>query len=172
MIGKRLRFETRHATEFVDITNRLRDEVRRAGMRMGRLHLQSLHTTLGLAVNENEPLLLRDFANMLERFAPVGVRYEHDDFARRVDVALDEPINGHAHVRQLLLTGFATLLVAEGDLVLGRWQSVFAVELAGPRHRALAPPLDADLSPLPRPTARGAWRARSGAPSPDRIQRA
>ena len=146
MVGKRLRFETKRATEFVDITDRLRDEVRRAGMRMGRLHLQSLHTTLGLAVNENEPLLLRDFANMLERFAPVGGGYEHDDFARRVDVALDEPINGHAHVRQLLLTGFATLLVEEGDLVLGRWQSVFAVELDGPRHRQLAMQLEGDFS--------------------------
>src|SRR5260221_140651 len=80
-------------------------------LRMGGLHRQSLHTRLGLAVKETEPLLLRDFANMLERFARVGGGYEHDDFARRVDVALDEPINGHAHVRQLLLTGFATLLV-------------------------------------------------------------
>lgn len=155
MIGKRLRFETSHTTEFVDITELLRQEVRRTGMRMGRLHLQSLHTTLGLAVNENEPLLLRDFAKMLERFAPVGAGYEHDDFARRVDIALDEPINGHAHVRQLLLTGFATLLVEEGDLVLGRWQSIFAVELDGPRRRELALQLDGEFSSLP---ARGAGR--------------
>ena len=160
MIGKRLRFETSRATEFVDITELLRQEVRRAGMRTGRLHLQSLHTTLGLAVNENEPLLLRDFANMLERFAPVGAGYEHDDFARRVGVTLDEPINGHAHVRQLLLTGFATLLVEEGDLVLGRWQSIFAVELDGPRHRELALQLDGDfsLSPQGRGSGRG-WPA-------------
>jgi secondary thiamine-phosphate synthase enzyme len=157
MIGSRLRFETSRATEFVDITELLRQEVRRAGMRMGRLHLQSLHTTLGLAVNENEPLLLRDFAKMLERFAPVGAGYEHDDFARRVDVSLDEPVNGHAHVRQLLLTGFATLLVEEGDLVLGRWQSIFAVELDGPRHRELAVQLDGEFSSL-SPQGRGSGR--------------
>ena len=78
MIGKRLRFETAKATEFVDITDRLREEVRRAGMRMGRLHLQSLHTTLGLAVNENEPLLLRDFQGLLERIAQAW----EDAFAR------------------------------------------------------------------------------------------
>jgi octaprenyl-diphosphate synthase len=146
MIGKRLRFETKHATEFVDITDRLRSEVQRAGMRMGRLHLQSLHTTLGLAVNENEPLLLQDFESLLERLAPAGAGYEHDDFARRFDVATDEPVNGHAHCRQLLLTGFATLLVEDGELVLGRWQSVFAVELDGPRHRELAIQLDGDFA--------------------------
>jgi octaprenyl-diphosphate synthase len=146
MIGKRLRFESTRATEFVDITDRLREEVRRAGMRMGRLHLQSLHTTLGLAVNENEPLLLRDFQGLLERIAPAGAGYEHDDFARRMDVAMNEPVNGHAHCRQLLLTGFTTLLVEDGDLVLGTWQSVFAVELDGPRHRQLALQLDGEFA--------------------------
>ncbi|MDQ2943760.1 MAG: secondary thiamine-phosphate synthase enzyme YjbQ, partial [Candidatus Dormibacteraeota bacterium] len=154
MIGKRLDFETKHATEFVDITDRLRDEVQQAGLRMGRLHLQSLHTTLGLAVNENEPLLLRDFQGLLERLAPQGAGYQHDDFARRFDVALDEPINGHAHCRQLLLTGFATVLVEDGELVLGRWQSVFAVELDGPRHRQLAVQLDGEFGAL-LPTRNG-----------------
>ena len=146
MIAKRLHFETTHPTEFVDVTAKLRDEVRRAGLRIGRVHLQSLHTTVGLAVNENEPLLLRDFQNLLEKLAPRGAGYEHDDFARRMEVALDEPVNGHAHCRQLLLTGFATLLVEDGELVLGRWQSVFAVELDGPRERELAIQLDGEFT--------------------------
>lgn len=147
MVGKRLRFETQHPTEFVDITDRLRDEVQRAGLRIGRVYLQSLHTTLGLAINENEPLLLRDFEGLLERLAPMGAGYQHDDFARRFDIALDEPENGHAHCRQLLLTGFATVLVEDGKLVLGRWQSVFAVELDGPRERQLAIQLDGHFTP-------------------------
>ena len=146
MIAKRLHFETTHPTEFIDVTAKLRDEVRRAGLRIGRVHLQSLHTTVGLAVNENEPLLLRDFQNLLEKLAPRGAGYEHDDFARRTEVALDEPVNGHAHCRQLLLTGFATLLVEDGELVLGRWQSVFAVELDGPRERELAIQLDGEFT--------------------------
>ena len=116
-------------------------------MQIGRIHLQSLHTTLGLAVNENEPLLLKDFKSLLERLAPDTAGYEHDDFTRRVDIAVDESVNGHAHCRQLLLTGFATLLVKDGELVLGQWQSVFAVELDGPRHRQLAIQLDGDFSP-------------------------
>ncbi len=149
MISGRLRFETSHATEFVDLTKRLRDEVRKSGLRTGRIHLQSLHTTLGLAVNENEPLLLRDFQHMLERLAPGDAGYEHDDFARRYEIAVDEPVNGHAHCRQLLLTGSATLLVEDGTLVLGRWQSIFAVELDGPRHRQLAMQLDGDFAVRP-----------------------
>lgn len=146
MISGRLRFETSRATEFVDLTKRLREEVQKSGLQTGRVHLQSLHTTLGLAVNENEPLLLRDFQHLLERLAPGDAGYEHDDFARRFEIAVDEPVNGHAHCRQLLLTGFTTLLVEDGKLVLGRWQSVFAVELDGPRHRQLAMQMDGEFS--------------------------
>jgi secondary thiamine-phosphate synthase enzyme len=146
VIGARMRFETKQATQFVDLTDRLRTEIRHSGLRTGRVYLQSLHTTLGLAVNENEPLLLRDFQGMLERIAPSGAGYEHDDFARRIDIALDEPVNGHAHCRQLLLSAFLTLLVEDGRLVLGRWQSVFAVELDGPRRRQLAMQFDGDFT--------------------------
>jgi octaprenyl-diphosphate synthase len=145
MVGKRLRFETNRATEFVDITDRLREEIRLSGLKTGRMHLQSMHTTVGLAINENEPLLIRDFETLLERLAPTGAVYQHDDFSQRIDIALDEPVNGHAHCRQILLTGFATLLVENGELVLGRWQSVFAVELDGPRDRELALQLDGEF---------------------------
>jgi len=165
MIAQRLRFKTSSPTQFVDITEQLRHEVRKSGLRMGRIHLQSLHTTVGLAVNENEPLLLHDFESLLERLAPSGAGYEHDDFARRFEIALDEPVNGHAHCRQLLLTGFATLLVENGDLVLGRWQSIFAVELDGPRQRELAIQLDGEFevedASSPR-RSRGAVARRAG----------
>src|SRR2546428_8186960 len=83
MVGKRLRFDSRHPTEFVDITERLRDEVHRAGLRSGRVHLQSLHTTLGLAINENEPLLLKDFESLLDRLAPAGAGHGNHGFSTR-----------------------------------------------------------------------------------------
>jgi octaprenyl-diphosphate synthase len=156
MISSRLRFESSRATEFVDLTKRLRDELHKTGLRNGRIHMQSLHTTVGLAINENEPLLLRDFQKLLERLAPGDAGYEHDDFARRYEIASDESVNGHAHCRQLLLTGFATLLVEDGKLVLGRWQSVFAVELDGPRPRELAIQFDGEFAEVERDAAKQA----------------
>jgi len=146
VIAHRLELKTAQQTEFVDITDRIRREIQRRRLRNGRVYLQSLHTTLGIAVNENEPLLLSDFKGMLERLAPAGAGYEHDDFSRRFDIKLDEPVNGHAHCRQLLLTASATLLVEDGRLVLGRWQSVFAVELDGPRQRQVAIQLDGEFA--------------------------
>ena len=145
IVARRLQLPTSRPTEFVDITSRLQDEIAAAGLRNGRLHLQSLHTTLGLAVNENEPLLLEDLAATLERLAPTGFPYRHDDLVRRPSVGPGEPVNGHAHCRQLVLLPACTLLVEEGHLVLGRWQSVFAVELDGPRQRQVALQLDGDF---------------------------
>ena len=96
--------------------------------------MYSHHTTAAIRINENEPLLLEDFRRLLERLAPVG-GYEHDDLARRRDVPPDEPLNGHAHSRHLLLSTSETLPVTGGRLDLGTWQSIFLVELCSPRVR-------------------------------------
>ena len=146
---ERLWIRSERATQFVDLTSKLQQAVEKAGLRNGRIHLQSLHTTLGLAVNENEPLLLADLEALLKRLAPADATYLHDDFSLRTAVADDEPANGHAHARNLLLQPSLTILVEEGELLIGRWQSVFAVELDGPRQREIAVQLDGDLAAAP-----------------------
>src|SRR5262249_17598970 len=97
--ARRLDVPTSRATEFVDITSRLQDAISTAGLRDGQLPLQPLHTTLGLGVNENDPLLRGDLQAMLERVAPRAHPYEHDDMTRRADAEPGEPRNGHAHCR-------------------------------------------------------------------------
>jgi len=148
--GRRLHVATDSPTQFIDITDRLRSEIEAGGLLNGRLHLQSLHTTLGIAVNEDEPLLLKDFEALLERVVPRDAVYLHDDFGQRPGVPDDEPANGHAHCRLLLLHPTYTALVEDGRLVLGRWQSVFAVELDGPRQREIALQLEGEFR-APRP---------------------
>lgn len=134
MVQDRIELRSSRQTEFLDLTGQLQRAVEKAGLLNGRVHLQTLHTTLGLAVNENEPLLLADFQRLLERLAPLG-GYDHDDMSRRQGVAPDEPTNGHAHCQQLLLSTSETLPVTGGRLVLGPWQRVFLVELCSGRQR-------------------------------------
>jgi secondary thiamine-phosphate synthase enzyme len=84
----RFRVETRRPTEFIDITDRIDAIVSGSGMRDGLVNVQTLHTTTAIVVNEHEPLLLADFAALLERIAPVEAPYQHDDMAARtVNVA-------------------------------------------------------------------------------------
>ncbi|MDQ6773782.1 MAG: secondary thiamine-phosphate synthase enzyme YjbQ [Candidatus Dormibacteraeota bacterium] len=153
MHSRRLDLPTARTTEFIDLTSRLQSEVTAAGLRQGRAHLQSLHTTLGLTVNENEPLLIQDLESMLRRLAPADAGYQHDDLPRRVGVPPDEPANAHAHLAMLFLQPGVTVLVEDGRVVLGRWQSVFAVELDGPRRRQVALQLEGEFTPERSPEA-------------------
>jgi secondary thiamine-phosphate synthase enzyme len=130
-----IRVATGHATEFVDITDRIECFLERTGLAVGFVNVQSSHTTAAIVVNEGEPLLLEDFRALLDRTIPRSLPYRHDDMAHRADVGADEPVNGHAHCRALVLPSSACVNVVGGRLALGRWQRVFLVELDGPRTR-------------------------------------
>jgi secondary thiamine-phosphate synthase enzyme len=129
---------TQEIVQFVDLTALVGERVRRSGITDGFVTVQSRHTTAGVVVNENEPLLLQDLEDMLERWAPAGGFYRHNDLAAREALPLDEKPNGHAHARALLLGTSVCLNVAGGQVDLGRWQSVFLVELDGPRQRSVS----------------------------------
>lgn len=135
----RIPVTTTHPTEFLDLTDRLERVVADTGLRVGLVNVQTRHTTTAVVVNEHEPLLLADFQALLEASAPDDGRYRHDDpAARTVNLTDAERPNGHAHCRALLLPSSACLNVADGRLLLGRWQRVFFVELDGPRERGLS----------------------------------
>jgi secondary thiamine-phosphate synthase enzyme len=134
-----IRVRTTHPTEFVDLTDRVAALVAETPLRCGVVNIQTLHTTTAIIVNEHEPLLLADFAAVLDSAAPRDVRYRHDDpAARTVNLTPDERVNGHAHCRALLLGASACLNVVEGRLRLGRWQRIFLAELDGPREREVS----------------------------------
>jgi secondary thiamine-phosphate synthase enzyme len=129
---------TERPLQFVDLTALVAERVRRSGVFEGTVTVQSRHTTAAVVVNENEPLLLEDLEDLLQRWAPEDVRYRHNDLAAREAPPPGEKPNGHAHARALLLGASVCLNVAEGRVDLGEWQSVFLVELDGPRKRTLS----------------------------------
>jgi secondary thiamine-phosphate synthase enzyme len=130
---------TERPTQFVDITDTLESFVADSGIRLGLLNVQTMHTTTAVLVNEHEPLLLADFATLLEEVAPAHTGYRHDDLsARTVNLTLGERPNGHAHCRALLLPTSVCLNVVDGRIQRGRWQRVFFADLDGPRSRQLS----------------------------------
>lgn len=131
----RITVETTTAPEFLDITDDVRRRVEESGVRNGLACVYSLHTTAGVVINENEPLLLKDMEHFLRRIAPRDDYYAHNDFAiRTVHMTADEEPNGHSHCARLLLPSSETIPIIDGELMLGPWQSVFVVEL-DPRPR-------------------------------------
>ncbi len=94
-------------------------------------------------MNELEPRLTDDLRQWLHQLAPPGAPYLHNDIHLRTDYMAvhhpeEEPPNTHAHLLAMLLGQSLTVPITEGELDLGRFQSVFLVELDGPRDRTLA----------------------------------
>ncbi len=131
---EQLSYHTPGGGEFIDVVDDVAAVVRRAGIRQGFVHVYSHHTTAAIRVNENEPLLLGDFQRLLGRIAPAG-GYDHDDLERRVGTPKDEPLNGHAHCRHLLLATSETIPIVDGKMALGPWQRIFLIELCSARQR-------------------------------------
>ena len=122
--------------EFIDLTDRINEQLRRANIRDGSVTVFSRHTTAAIKINEAEELLLEDFKHFLRRLCPLEHSYNHNDMSRRKPpIAIDERPNGHSHLMHLLLSTSETIPVSDFRLALGTWQRVFMVELDGPRTR-------------------------------------
>ena len=86
----------------------------------------SPHTTTAIIINENEHGLKEDILKLLNLMVPQG-RYAHD--------LIDN--NARSHLQAVVLGNNVCIPVENGGLALGTWQSVFFVELDGPRNRRL-----------------------------------
>lgn len=126
-MGMNIEVQTSQETELVDITERVKEIVRGAGARDGFCVIHALHTTTGIIVNENEARLREDILSALDKAVPKGAGYQHDQIDH----------NAHSHLRAILLGPSATIPIENGSLALGTWQSIFLVELDGPRKRTV-----------------------------------
>ncbi|HDJ30219.1 YjbQ family protein [Candidatus Acetothermia bacterium] len=131
-----IRKTAQRALEFIDITDKVLEILARSGISEGMVLVYSRHTTAAIKINENEPLLLGDMARFLQRVAPKDGDYKHNDFVvRTANMTEDECPNGHAHCQHLLLGASEIIPLAAGELLLGRWQRIFLIELDRPRER-------------------------------------
>jgi secondary thiamine-phosphate synthase enzyme len=124
----RLTVSTDARLAVVDVTDAVREAVADAGVDEGERVCTVFveHTTAGLVVNEAESRLLGDVESFLGDLVP-DEGWDHD--------SLDG--NADSHLRALLLGNSVSVPVVDGDLALGRWQSVLLVECDGPRDRTL-----------------------------------
>ncbi|HET7824075.1 MAG TPA: secondary thiamine-phosphate synthase enzyme YjbQ [Anaeromyxobacter sp.] len=129
MLLPSLEVPTRAAHDLVEITDAVRSTLRKAGVADGILLVYVPHTTAGVTVQENaDPDVRRDLLLALENAVPARAsrgEYRHAEG------------NSAAHVKASLVGSSATLLVKDGDLVLGTWQGVFLCEFDGPRRRTV-----------------------------------
>lgn len=115
---------TRKEDEMINITEIIREDVRKSGVKEGTVLIFVPHTTAGVTINENsDPDVVIDFLEILRRMAPKSGNYRHMEG------------NSHAHVKASLVGNSCTVIIENGDLKLGTWQGIYFCEFDGPRTR-------------------------------------
>lgn len=132
--GRVLDYNTRQKLDFVNLTDTVEQLVAESGIRDGFALVQSLHSTVGLIVNEWQDALLDDLRTVLEQTVREDASWRHND-PRYSDC---ERSNATSHLRAAFLSASAFLGVRDGRLVRGTWQSIILVELDGPRTRSVS----------------------------------
>jgi len=119
---------------FKDITKYIKANI--PANHFGMVNIFTKHTTCGIKILENEKLLLADYERVLQEFAPKDGYYAHNIIEAR-DVPPEERINGHSHIKALFFEPSLTIPVFCGEMQLGKWQSIFLVDLDPAREREL-----------------------------------
>jgi len=129
-----IELETDEGISLHNLMSAIREAVVASGIENGFVTVTSQHTTTAVAINEDEERLREDVKRFLTRLIPPEGPYLHNDIALR-DCPPDEPENAHSHLAAMLLGSSEVIPLANGELVLGQYQSVMLYELDGPRRR-------------------------------------
>ncbi len=132
---QKIEVESKTQIEFFDITSQVQEVLDASGIREGLLSVFAPHTTMGIAINHNEPMLIQDFMRVLYKLVPMDDRYSHDLFELRKASKSDGRSNGHSHCKSFLLGISQTVPVEKGKLLMSSNQSIFAIEFDGSRKR-------------------------------------
>ena len=111
---------TRGNTDIIDITDKVRLQLKRYNIKEGQVTIFVPGSTGGLTTMEFEPHLVKDIKDVFEKIAPENKEYAHH-------MAWGD-YNGHSHVRASLLGPSITVPFKEKKLTLGVWQQIVFID--------------------------------------------
>ena len=121
-------FNTPGHRQYVNITGKVDDALRKSGIAEGMILVSAMHITAGVWVNDAEDGLLADIDEWLERLAPFRADYRHHRTGET---------NGDSHLKSLLVHHQVIVPVTAGKLDLGPWQQIYYAEFDGQRRKRL-----------------------------------
>ena len=109
---------------YYDITRTVREAVRESGIQSGIAVVFCPHTTGAITINENaDPDVQKDLNWGYTDTFPNKGSYRHVEG------------NSDAHIKSSLTGVSETIIVTEGRMLLGTWQSIYFWDYDGPRNR-------------------------------------
>lgn len=121
---KRFEISTHRQQQLIDITPQVQQWLAQTGSRQGTMLIYTPHTTAAVTINENaDPDVVTDILNDLDRLIPASPSFRHMEG------------NSAAHIKSSLIGASENLIIDQGALLLGTWQSLYFCEFDGPRAR-------------------------------------
>lgn len=119
-----LTVKTNSRNEMIDITYEVENYLKENNFQNGVLTIFVPHTTAAVTINENaDPSVKRDILSYLSKLIPQNAGFTHMEG------------NSDSHIKSTLVSPSLTVIVENGEIVLGTWQSIFFCEFDGPRAR-------------------------------------
>ena len=113
--------------DYINITPQVEEAVRKSGVQEGLVLVNPMHITASCYINDDEPGLIQDFDEFLERIAPYDVdKYRHHQTGED---------NGDAHLKRQLFGREVTVAITQGKLDFGPWEQIFYAEFDGQRKK-------------------------------------
>ncbi|MFH1208565.1 MAG: secondary thiamine-phosphate synthase enzyme YjbQ [Candidatus Omnitrophota bacterium] len=122
-----LSFETKKKRDYINITPQVETAVTRSGVQEGLCLVNPMHITASVYINDDEPGLIQDFDDFLERMAPYDLKgYRHHRTGED---------NGDSHVKRQLFGREVVVAITKGRLDFGTWERIFYAEFDGRRSK-------------------------------------
>ncbi len=97
--------------EFFDITDKIESIIKKSEIQNGICTIFAVGSTSAVLINENEPMIIQDMKDSLEKIAPLEKIYHHAE-------------NAYSHIRSSFLGNSQTIPIKGGKIVLGTWQCI------------------------------------------------
>ena len=115
---------TNEKQTFINLDHYLEEALEKSNLREGIMIVYCPHTTAAITINENaDPDVQTDLKLGLNETFPNKKEYIHMEG------------NSDGHMKSSVIGASETLIITDGRLILGTWQSVYFCEFDGPRRR-------------------------------------
>ncbi|HPG39170.1 MAG TPA: secondary thiamine-phosphate synthase enzyme YjbQ [bacterium] len=124
--ARQFHIQTNSTVQFLRLDSQIDQVIRESGVKNGICVVFVPHTTAGVTINENaDPDVVRDMVMELNKVIPAADGYRHSEG------------NSAAHIKSTLVGPSLSLIIENGRVIFGTWQSVYFCEFDGPRNRSV-----------------------------------
>ena len=121
-----INISTTNRVDLIDITSQVQKAVSESHIDDGIVIVYVPHTTCGITINEgSDPDVVRDIKYQLAKLIPYQQGYHHLEG------------NSDSHIKTCLIGSSENIVLENGKLALGTWQSIFLCDFDGPRNRKI-----------------------------------